>query len=383
MQTSKRSTVLIVDYALFAHDVAHELSQRGYPIAWLTPSTLSVATFDQACHEHQPTFLFSINYSPELAFLCGQRGLRYVVWTVDPLPLSRLMVMEGTQRDACYLFFHQRAAVTRFQALGFTHTYFLPLAAPQRRQPVMDADALKTYRCALSFVGASMLQEQEAAHQVIQRCGPKSAAVLAQLEGWLTDLVRGPADDVQFSGLMAHPQWVHAGLMNLAPMLQITPEAWLELLDGWLAYLLRRSRVSALAQHQLQVYGDAAWSAVSTQYRGYANHQAQLNLIYAASAVNLDVPRVYQRDIVNMRVFDIMSCGGVVLSEWKDDLATWFTPNEHLVLYKNSDELLAAVERLAGYSPARLQAMGQAARETILESHQLKHRVEVMLNTLD
>ena len=77
------------------------------------------------------------------------------------------------------------------------------------------------------------------------------------------------------------------------------------------------------------------------------------------------------------------TCAGATLSEWKSDLATWFVPDEQLVLYRNSAELLAAVDRLARMSDKQLQEMGRAARDTVMSRHRLTQRVDAILQVVD
>jgi spore maturation protein CgeB len=83
-----------------------------------------------------------------------------------------------------------------------------------------------------------------------------------------------------------------------------------------------------------------------------------------------------------MRVFDVMGCGGVLLSEWQPDLVEWFEPDEHLATYRNSSEMVSVAERLLAMPPTKLESMGQAARRAVLGDHRLPMRVDEMLRAL-
>ncbi len=80
-----------------------------------------------------------------------------------------------------------------------------------------------------------------------------------------------------------------------------------------------------------------------------------------------------------MRVFDVMACSGVLLSEWQRDLADWFIPGEHLMTYRGTAEMVETVSRILAMSPAERQAMGHAARNRVISHHRLTSRVEEML----
>ena len=52
------------------------------------------------------------------------------------------------------------------------------------------------------------------------------------------------------------------------------------------------------------------------KYMGSAGHTYEISKIYYASRINIDISRLYQMDIIPMRIFDIITCGGFVLAEY-------------------------------------------------------------------
>ena len=381
LSVPKLPSVLVVDYVLFSRDIARILAERGFQVSWLSPKRLAVADFEAACLKHRPRFLFSINFSPELAFLCSRYQLPYLSWTVDPLPRQRFRLYPGTDVTCCRVFCHQRALVDRFRGLGFRSARFLPLAAPDRRVPVADRSRLESEHCSVSFVGQSLIREKVSAQAALREAGGDTES-LDEAEAWLQQLACSEADAPDFLGLATRPDLILPSLRALAESGRLEPDQMIDLLDGWLAHEVRRARVRALTAYGLQTYGDDGWSCIAGNYRGFARHYDQLNWVYAASKANLDLPRVYQRDIVTMRVFDVMACGGVLLSEWQEDLADWFVPGEHLMMYRSTAEMVETVSDLLAISPMERQAMGHAARNRVISQHRLTSRVEEMLRNV-
>ena len=91
------------------------------------------------------------------------------------------------------------------------------------------------------------------------------------------------------------------------------------MLMGELAAAERRlSVVATMGEMGIHVWGDAGWRSVSkhgVRFRGSAGHREELNKIYNAARIHVDIGRIYQLDIVTMRVFDVISCGGFVIAE--------------------------------------------------------------------
>jgi len=103
-----KKCVLFIEYHLFMPDVRKLLVDGGYALVGLQAKDLSVERFNAACDAHRPQWLFSINFSPEIAYLCSTRGLPYVSWTIDPLPHNRLALIDGTKPSALAWYLKER-----------------------------------------------------------------------------------------------------------------------------------------------------------------------------------------------------------------------------------------------------------------------------------
>lgn len=369
-----RRTVFLVDYALFARDWAAWLEQRGHGVEWLVPQALSVEFFVKACRVVRPRFVASINFSPELAVLCSVAQTPYLSWTVDPLGPERFVLYPETDPAWLLAFAHRHETALRLQSLGLRDTEYLPLAASGRRQPVLDAQALEAERAPVSFVASSLAAEGRLlAEQLAARGATELVPAFAELvERWLSER----DGDVGFTGLLPDASNLPADLHERLPA-GVELGQLADWVNGVLSYRLRARRVAALAPQGIETYGDAGWQGSGARYRGVADHGEQLTRIYCASRLNLDVPRIYQRDIVTMRVFDIMACGGVVLTEPSADLLELFCDGTELVCYRSDDELRSKVEHLLSHEPERA-AIAASARSAVLRGHLLEHRFERM-----
>ncbi len=98
---------------------------------------------------------------------------------------------------------------------------------------------------------------------------------------------------------------------------------------------------------------------------------------YGASGFTLNITRA---DMVavgfspSIRLFEAAACGTPILSDIWTGLDTIFTPGEEIVLLKNADDVLAALEM---QGPLRLR-MGCEARRRVLHEHTAAHRAQTL-----
>lgn len=371
-----RGRIVVIEYRLIQKDLTALFEAAGFEVKVLAVSELKVGPFRAMCREWNPDLLISINHSPDLALLATFVRKPYLSWTIDPLPAGRMAVRNGTELASCLLFCHRAASVADFKALDLKDVRPLMLAAPHgRRAPVTDDELLKSYSAPISFVGNSLHEDSDGftpvldEHQLERR--------VAELDEFLQAIfdIRG-----------AHANW--GGLTDPGAalpeefLIYVTAESeriqCLEAANGRMAHLLRMARIKSLSGLGIQVWGDSGWDVEGVKYRGIANHGDELTRIYCASQLNLDVPRLYQRDIITMRVFDVLASGGAVLAEECPELLEYFTPGEHLFTYTDSASLAGRVEELLA-QPEKCQEVAANGHKLVLAEHTMEHRFQIIL----
>ena len=375
--------ILYLEYHLVLNDVVQCLHQQGHQLTGLTPQGLTVDLFNQTCAKHQPDWVFSINFSPAIASLCGRLGLPYLSWTIDPLPRSRVQILDGTQPKLCLALAHDPHMVARFQDLGLPAQHMLLAAPAQRRHPVTDAQALAPYQCDASFAGGSLVDELLSLDRMLTPLGGDSLS--GQALSWAQKITDACAQDPAYSGLASLGGWD-----ALPPVLQnhcaalTDREQLIRLMDGALTALYRQQTISRLKHWSgdMHIWGDAGWSAIHPGYKGFADHGDELTRIYCASAVNLDIPRLYQRQSVTMRVFDILAAGGFLLTEHNPALADILVAGQHVAFYNASDNLTDIIKDWIN-RPDERKAIALAGRNEVMAKHLIAHRVDTLLQLID
>lgn len=143
----------------------------------------------------------------------------------------------------------------------------------------------------------------------------------------------------------------------------------------------REKALYPLADFDLAVWGNEEWarSMLAKYYRGPVNYLTESKYVYQLSKINLNVDMAQLKRSINNRVFDVLVGGGFLITEDKEDIYRLFKPGEHVVVYKNPDELPSLVHEWLEKPEMRYQ-MGQAGRIHVLNNHTWTHRAyEILL----
>jgi spore maturation protein CgeB len=135
---------------------------------------------------------------------------------------------------------------------------------------------------------------------------------------------------------------------------------------------------------KVKLWGDEGLGASlreGMEYCGAAGHFVELTRIYNGSRINLDIGRIYQGDIVTMRVFDVLACKGFVLADHSEDLEDLFAPGEDIAVYRSISQIPSLVEHYLTHDVER-EEMAERGRQRVLENHTIGKRLESMLQAL-
>ncbi len=380
-----RPLALLCTGGLFTDDLAAALTRAGYAVYSIDIHRLSREELDRTARRLRPALIAAINYTDGLTEFAATHGCPLICWEIDPTT-SAPPRCEGPSGGA-FLFTYRRSQVAELRAGGFDHAEYLPLAADlERRAPVpLTAGERARYGAPVSFVGSS-LQPQIAGFRrsFLATFGAGRPGTPDDLGAALLDevLAEQRRDFTRFlvPDALARrcPDLARGNPAQLAQLAQLGRWA------GEIAAAEKRlAYVGRLGRFGVCVWGDEGWRAAQTagtscHYRGPAGHALELTKIYCASLINLDIGRLYQNDIVTMRVFDVLACGGFVLAEHSPALAELFDVGTEVDCYASADELEAKVAHYLAH-PEAARAIARRGREAVCARHDVNARVAHML----
>lgn len=72
---------------------------------------------------------------------------------------------------------------------------------------------------------------------------------------------------------------------------------------------------------------------------GKADYYTAEPLVFADSSINLNITLQSIQTGIPLRVFDIMGCGGFLLSNYQEDYLEYFEPDKDFVIYNDYGDL--------------------------------------------
>jgi len=379
---SSRRALLCVG-KLFYAQMAGALQAEGFELWSLDVERQAPEELQRTLQRFEPELILSINYTGGLAEFCEALGVPLVVWEVDP-SLSQWPACNSSTENT-WIWTYRQAHVPLYRGAGFAHVEYLPLAAdPKVRRPLeLQASQKERYGAPVSFVGNSMLSEVQdfrasflGEHAIWRGIPGDDGEAAALFERLVSEQRTDPSRNLIPEALEREAPDFRA--QALARPGQQDPVI---LVGEFCAAEKRLSHVNALVDFGIVAWGDRGWAQLAQtgiEYRGSAGHGEELTLIYNATAVNLDINRIYQPDIITMRVFDVLAAGGFLLAEHSEALAEAFEIDEELVSYRSLGELR---EKLAHYlaHPEEARRIAERGRARVLREHTIAARLKQML----
>jgi spore maturation protein CgeB len=369
---------LVCAGTLFVEEIADALRADGFSVGVWEPARLASEELALAARRWTPELVVSVNHVHGLAEACRQLDLPLVVWEIDPATDA---LRPTTAGDSAFVFTWRRAQVAEWKAAGFGQTWHLPLAADTGRRHPVEVD--ERYVSPIAFVGSSMVEqgrlfrERILADWVLWQGGSPTDAIAEGSER-LERVLDRHRDDysncrVEELALEEMGDFVRARrARGRDPVALIAEMVGADKRIAW---------VANLGQVGATVWGDEGWEFVQqygVRWKGPAGHRDELNRVYCGAGINLDIGRIYQSDIITMRVFDVMACGGFVLAEHSDHLDELFTPGVELDSYRSLEELLGKVEHYLEH-PDEARAIAARGLEAVRSKHTIDGRVRHML----
>jgi spore maturation protein CgeB len=375
---------MVCSGGIFVDDISQTLRTQGFSLYTLDIKRLSIQEIERTVRSFDPRFLFAVNYTHGLVELSHKLGVPLLCWEVDPAA-DRLRPPR-TPSESAYIFTYRRLHVDDFKGVGFKNVEYLPLASdPGRRSPPdLSAEDRERYGAPLSFVGSSMVGQAASFRQIFlqQYKAYRDEAPEAIQEGnvLLEQILSTQRRDFSTCRIRELLEQHFSEFIRSLSRSGFSHDPYM-LVAEIAAAEKRINYISNLARLGVKVWGDEGWKVTErfgVKLMGRAGHFQEINKIYGASLVNVDINRLYQPDIVTMRIFDIMACGGFVLAEQSDALKELFAIGKEVEVYSTLAELISKATYYLQHSDEAAK-IASAGREAVLRDHTIRERVAHML----
>ena len=334
----------------------------------------------------QPLFVFSINFYPIIAEICHIYRTRYLCWTVDA-PVPELFA-KSICHDTNHLFLFDYAQYQRFAPYNPNGIHYLPLASATERfdkvfTTITQADRSK-YSKDIAFVG-SLYNEKNP---------------LRQLKG-LPEHTKGYIDGLIASSLKVYGcNFVEETLTDeITSAIKdcsndfYTPENAVEDSDRYVAahsyigmQIAETERVrtlNVLAQYfAVDLFTKSDVSGLkNVRTHGGVSSLTEMPKIFHLSKINLNMTIKPIQTGLPLRIFDILGCGGFLMTNFQSELLDFFNIGTDLEAYSSMEELVEKCAYYLEHEDIRKQ-IAENGYEKVCTNHTYIHRLKEMIGYL-
>lgn len=334
----------------------------------------------EAC---RPVFVFSINFFPAIAEVCRLFQVLYLCQTVDsPVPeLFSASIRHETNR----IFLFDRAQYEYFGRYNPGCCFHLPLAScTERFDEVTSAITAKDraqYGCDISFVG-SLYTEKNPLHKLQPlpdyAAGYIDGIVDASLKLYGCNFMEEALTEPIINAIRS----ADPAFFSLAE--EVTPSARYVAAHSYIgmqASEVERIRtLNALAeQFSVNLYTRSDASPLrNVHVHGGVQTLTEMPKVFALSKINLNMTIRPIQSGLPLRIFDILGCGGFLMSNYQPELAELFEIGTDLEAYASLEELVDKCAYYLSHEEERARIARNGYRKA-KESHTYGKRLLEML----
>lgn len=337
--------------------------------------------------------VFTVNYFPLISNVCERTGVKYVSWTCDNPLIS--MYHESVFHACNYIFTFDKTNYLEFRGMGVKHIWYLPLAVdtermdallgapekPERRNATQDSE-MRKYRGDVAFVGS--LYERNSYDKIKSRLpeylrGYFDAVMEAQLNISGANIVEPMLTTNILEQLQEYFQLEKSegSFSDLGLIFQTT------VLGFKIAEIERRRALIELSKHyKVNVYSNSDVSdLLRIQYCGSVDYWSEMPKVFRMSKINLNFTIPNIKSGIPLRIWDVLGCGGFLLTNYQAEIPYYFKEGEDLVCFDGLEDLCEKVGYYLEHEEERKRIAWNGYRK-VREKHSYIERIRTILDTV-
>lgn len=367
------SEQLRISGPMFALDrMGHEVGMYPKYLEGMKDNEEDEQKLEDFLKESNVDFVMSVVFSRETARATNRLGIKYVVWNMDS-PAYPAWVPEADYEN-CYLFYFDRRECELKKRSGQQHAYHLPLAADTvtSNQLVITDEEIKKYGCDISFIGG--LYTQNAYDEFIGRFS-------AEQKNDFSEMIENSAfvwdgrDRIHMT-----PELVQT-VKKLCPDMYDEPHMPDDYLlqtffvERKLTHVERTLLIELLSErYDIHLYTRDTEQVPEGVRKFPAIMVEESQKVFYSSKINLNITLRSIASGVPLRIFDVMSVGGFMLSNWQEEIPELFVEDREIVTFKTPEELVDKADYYLKHENERVR-IGVNGYLKIKEQHTFEQRL--------
>lgn len=370
--------------------------------------------------------VFTVNYFPLISNVCERTGVKYVSWTCDNPLIS--MYHESVFHDCNYIFTFDKTNYLEFRGMGVKHIWYLPLAVDTERMDALLGAPEKAGTTGAAHEGmktaGTVPEEIGAAEYVPAEIGKPGRRNVTQdpemqkyrgdvafvgslyernsydkIKNRLPEYLRGYFDAVMEAQLNISGANIVEPMLTTNILEQLQEYFQLEKSDGSfsdlglifqttvlgfkIAEIERRRALIELSKHyRVNVYSNSDVSdLLRIQYCGSVDYWSEMPKVFRMSKINLNFTIPNIKSGIPLRIWDVLGCGGFLLTNYQAEIPYYFNEGEDLVCFDGLEDLCEKVGYYLEHEEERKRIAWNGYRK-VREKHSYIERIRTILDTV-
>ncbi len=344
---------------------------------------------EQSIREHSPLFVYGINYFPIIAEICRIYKVLYISQTVDSPILT--LFSDSIKYPTNRIFLFDREQYNYFRHYNSECIFHLPLAsATERFDKVMasiSSGDRKRFGCDISFVG-STYREKDPYASVPGLSEYTRGYVDALIDSCMKIYGYYPVKDALTEDIVND---IKSGAGSYFPAadtdkLVASPDRYIvshEYIGSHIAVIERERTLNALAAHfNVDLYTRSDTSGLKNVHihEGIRTLD-EMPKVFNLSKINLNITMRPIESGLPLRCFDILGCGGFLMTNYQPELDDMFIIGRDLETYSSIDELIDKCGYYLSHDEER-KSIAKSGYEKVCSRHTHYHRLQQMLSVI-
>lgn len=328
--------------------------------------------------------VFTFNYFPVISDNCKRHNIKYISWVYDS---PHVVLYSYTIINSCnYIFLFDKNIYDELKNDGINTVYYLPLAADtdyyDRFKP-NDSITAK-YRSDVSFVG-SLYNEKH-------RLYDKFNSLPLHTKGYIDGIVTAQS---KIYGYFFLQELLTEDITNEIQKIVPYPinKYGIETPEYVYSHCFMARKVTEIERHDLlkavsenfnlKLYTSGDTSVFPHAVcMGPVDYYDTMPYVFKCSKINLNITLKSIINGIPLRAFDIMGCGGFLLSNYQEDFVKYFTPGEDLVIYESQSDLLYKIKYYLAHEDERMQ-IAENGYTKVKNLHSFKIRLNKIMDIVN
>lgn len=352
---------------------------------------------------HSLAFVFSVNFFPAISYTCNHFKVPYVCWSVDS-PVPELF-SNALKNEWNRIFLFDHAQYEFFRPLNPKHIFYLPLATNVKRWEnvilnMTDADFAK-YDADVSFVGSLYTEKCRYDSLLHAQSDTTVGSGQSAASGIISPYTQGFVDGLIEAQLKVYGHNFIADNLTRQVIDEIAgaDSDFYEGDDTYgdtrrylvahqyigmkLAAVERERTLNRLSKHfhvALYTYSDTS-PLIGVDCRDGVSTLTGMPKVFHASKINLNMTMRPIETGLSLRVWDILGCGGFLLTNYQAEIPEYFEIGRELETYESMEELEQKVQYYLNHEEERITIAINGYEKTA-KLHTYELRIAEMIRLL-